>query len=115
MTARTKEERIELLRATIEASGLSQVRFATDVLLCDPRTVRRWLAGDRPISQIVVDFLEDPKPRPWPAWAEGEGPDRFDRLRWALEEALEDELPEDPAMAADLVRLARAYAEKGAP
>lgn len=35
----------ELLRAQIEASGLSQVRFARDVLGRDPATVRRWLAG----------------------------------------------------------------------
>lgn len=112
MTARTKEERIELLRDTIEASGLSQVRFATDVLLNDPRTVRRWLAGGRPITQLVVDFLEDPKPRPWP---EGDDSDRFYRLRWALEDLVDEPLPDDPALAADLVRLARQYSEKGGP
>jgi hypothetical protein len=35
----------ELLRAQIEASGLSQVRFALDVMGRNPATVRRWLAG----------------------------------------------------------------------
>lgn len=35
----------DLLQAQIDASGLSAVRFARDVLGRDPRTVRRWLAG----------------------------------------------------------------------
>lgn len=47
-----------LLRAAIEASGLSARRFAVEILLRDERTVRRWLAGDSPIPEPVVRFLE---------------------------------------------------------
>jgi hypothetical protein len=44
----------ELLEAAIDASGLSARRFAVDVLLRDERTVRRWLAGDSPIPEVVL-------------------------------------------------------------
>lgn len=46
----------ELLRAQIEASGLSAVRFARDVLGRDPRTVRRWLAGET-VPDSIRDWL----------------------------------------------------------
>lgn len=45
-----------ILRAQIEASGLSQVRFALDVLGRNPATVRRWLAGET-MPQTVRDWL----------------------------------------------------------
>lgn len=48
---------VDLLRAAIEASGLSARRFAVEVLLRDERTVRHWLAGDSPIPKPVVDYL----------------------------------------------------------
>lgn len=49
---------VELLRAAIARSGLSARAYATEVLLRDERTVRRWLAGDSPIPEPVVSFLK---------------------------------------------------------
>lgn len=49
----------EILRRAIEASGLSARRFATEILLRDERTIRRWLAGDRPIPKAVLAFLTE--------------------------------------------------------
>lgn len=46
----------ELLRAGIEAAGLSARRFAVALLARDERTVRRWLAGDV-MPAPVVDWL----------------------------------------------------------
>lgn len=48
----------ELLSRAIEASGLSVRRFARDVLLRDPRTVWRWLAGEHALPPIVRTRLE---------------------------------------------------------
>lgn len=53
-----RTEAIAQLRAAIVASGLSVSAYARQVLIRDPRTVRRWLAGDSPIPQSVRDFLE---------------------------------------------------------
>ena len=52
----------DLLRAAIEASGLSARRFAVEVLLRDERTIRRWLqppdqSGARPLPRTVRTFL----------------------------------------------------------
>lgn len=47
----------DLLARVIAASGLSAERYARDVLLRNPRTVRRWLAGDSPIPREVRAFL----------------------------------------------------------
>lgn len=47
----------KLLASKIDTSGLSQVRFALDVLAVDPSTVRRWLAG-APMPVNVVDWLK---------------------------------------------------------
>lgn len=44
------------LRAVIEASGLSQSAYARWVLVRDPRTIRRWLAGDAPIPDAVITW-----------------------------------------------------------
>lgn len=49
---------IELLRTAIDVSGMSARQFAVSVLLRDERTVRRWLAGDRPIPQVVLEHLQ---------------------------------------------------------
>jgi hypothetical protein len=46
----------DTLRAIIEASGLSQVEWARTVVGRDPRTVRRWLAGEA-IPPTTVDWL----------------------------------------------------------
>jgi hypothetical protein len=43
-----------MLAEAIEASGLSARRFAVEVLIRDERTVRRWLAGDSPIPEVVL-------------------------------------------------------------
>lgn len=54
---------IDTLRRAITASHRSIRAFAEDVLVRDPRTVERWLAGSRPIPEIVVQkcrtLLED--------------------------------------------------------
>lgn len=50
---------IELLKQAIDASGLSDRRFAVEVLIRDERTVRRWLAAESPIPKVVRDFLEE--------------------------------------------------------
>lgn len=55
-------EPVELLRTAIERSGLSARAFAKDILLRDERTVRRWLAGDSPIPQAVIDWLRGSLP-----------------------------------------------------
>ncbi len=49
----------DLLAAKIEASGLSARRFAREVLVRDERTIRRWLAGDSPIPEAVISFLNE--------------------------------------------------------
>lgn len=55
---------IELLERAIAKSGLSARRFAVEVLTRDERTIRRWLAGDRPIPQVVrkklLELLGEP-------------------------------------------------------
>ena len=50
------------LRTAITASGLSVSLYARTVVIRDPRTVRRWLAGDSPIPQSVIDFLAKDQP-----------------------------------------------------
>lgn len=49
---------LALLKDAIKRSGLSTSAFATDVLIRDPRTIRRWLAGEFAIPPIVVEFLK---------------------------------------------------------
>lgn len=53
---RTAEEWRTLLRARIDASGLSVERFAKDVLVREPSTVRRWLRGGQ-LPRMVRDWL----------------------------------------------------------
>jgi hypothetical protein len=55
MTAADKK----LLKDAIKSSGLSDRRFATEVLIRDERTVRRWLSGESPIPAVVVAFLRE--------------------------------------------------------
>ena len=53
-----QEQAREALRAAIRRSGLSQTRYARDVLLRSRRTVGRWLSGHTRIPQAVMEFLE---------------------------------------------------------
>lgn len=46
----------DALRALITSSGLSASEWARTVAGRDPRTVRRWLAGDA-IPESVADWL----------------------------------------------------------
>ena len=62
MTAPTRAAEIARLREAIRASGLSITEYARSVLVRDPRTVRRWLAGDRQIPRAVLERLMDPEP-----------------------------------------------------
>lgn len=60
MTTQTATpEDMRRLRAAIEASGLSATQYARQILIRNPRTVRRWLAGDSPIPEAVRDFLHE--------------------------------------------------------
>ncbi len=55
-----------LLRLQIRRSGLSQARFAVEVLRRNERTVRRWISGESPMPKEVLDFLSAPRKAPWP-------------------------------------------------
>ncbi len=55
-----------LLRQRIDESGLSIRRFAVEVMLREPRTIWRWLAGS-PIPGVVQDWLREPQVAPWPS------------------------------------------------
>ena len=54
----------DLLRAAIDAAGLSARRFSVEVLDVDERTVRRWIAGDRELHATVrvlcAAIVDDP-------------------------------------------------------
>lgn len=59
---------IKLLRRSIKASGLSNRKFAEDILSRDERTIRRWLSGETSIPLQVQKFLsarhvEKPAPK----------------------------------------------------
>jgi len=60
VTDATRAAEIARLRAAIHASGLSITEYARGVLVREPRTVRRWLAGDRQIPRAVLDLIETP-------------------------------------------------------
>jgi ribosome-binding protein aMBF1 (putative translation factor) len=49
----------DLIRAAIEASGLSARRFAERIMARDERTLRRWSAGDTNIPPIARRWLEN--------------------------------------------------------
>ena len=55
------EHNVRALQLAIKASGLSARRFATDILMRDERTIRRWLAGQSPIPAAVQRWLEQTK------------------------------------------------------
>jgi hypothetical protein len=53
----TNDEALALLRADIQASGLSARKYAAEVLGRDERHVRRWLAEEWPIPEVVFPLL----------------------------------------------------------
>ena len=59
-------------RAALADLGLTQVGFAR-VARVDPRTVRKWVAGDRPIPGPVVVLLEMLRSRAISGQADGGG------------------------------------------
>lgn len=61
-----------LKHAEAKDPTMSAVRYAREVLIRDDRTLRRWLAGDSPIPDVVVDFLEK-------AWANAQAEDEGGR------------------------------------
>ena len=63
---RTQGEQVALLKRRIAESGLTGADFARLVLTRAPRTMRRWMAGDNPIPQHVLDFLIEPWEIPYP-------------------------------------------------
>ena len=52
-------EAVRQLRAAIKKSGLSACQYAKHILMRNDRTLRRWLAGERPIPEAVRAFLEE--------------------------------------------------------
>ena len=79
---RTRAEGLALIRRRLEESGLSSTRFAEDVLWRQARTVRRWLADDGPIPELVLDKLETTRVAPWPPATMEDVPE-FDRQELA--------------------------------
>ena len=63
---KSRDDWAELLSFRIDESGLSARQFAIQVMRRDERTIRRWIAGDSPIPQVVEDFLLEPTRAPWP-------------------------------------------------
>jgi hypothetical protein len=63
---KTVDGEVALLKRRITESELTSTDFARFVLTRDPRTVRRWLAGDNPIPERVMDFLVEPWEFPYP-------------------------------------------------
>ena len=60
MTSATQTpEAVAQLRAAIEKSGLSATAYAKQILIRNPRTLRRWLRGDSPIPEAVRAFLAE--------------------------------------------------------
>ena len=59
MTERTAAENQALLAAAIERSGLSVGAWARSVVIRDPRTVRKWLSGEREIPRAVLGWLHE--------------------------------------------------------
>ena len=74
MTDRTLQERIATLRGAISRSGLSDRRFATRVLTRNERTLRRWVSGERPIPNEVLQsrWIRDTIPREVLDWLDAE-------------------------------------------
>lgn len=48
---------IRLLRRAIKASGLSNRKYAEQVLTRDERTIRRWLSGQTAVPRAVIAKL----------------------------------------------------------
>jgi len=57
MTRVTPPSDIDLLRAAIAASGLSDRQFALRVLVRHPQTVHEWLHGHYRIPRVVSEWL----------------------------------------------------------
>jgi hypothetical protein len=53
---------IATLKAHRTASGLPVERYAREVLMREPRTVRYWLAGRYPIPAAVARWLTENAP-----------------------------------------------------
>lgn len=67
----------ELTRACLTRFGGSASAFAREIVVRDPRQVRRWLAGTSELPKAVRDFLTQyllaPTPNPFTPTALGEG------------------------------------------
>ena len=57
MTSASQIEQVHALALAIHRSGLSSSAYARTVLVRDPRTIRRWLAGHAPIPKSVLEYL----------------------------------------------------------
>lgn len=67
---RTSQARIAKLRVAIARSGLSDRRFAMRVLTRNERTLRRWISGESPIPNQVLEsrWVRNPIPRKTLDW-----------------------------------------------
>ena len=61
-----KNKHVILLHARIKESGLTDARFATEVMRVHLRTLRRWKGAYTPIPTLQRAFLENPQPLVWP-------------------------------------------------
>jgi len=57
-------EKIAVLKAAIAKSGLTNSAYAREVLVRDPRSLRRWANGRTPIPRAVLNLIgwEDKTP-----------------------------------------------------
>ena len=46
------------LRTLIQRSGLTKSAYARHVMRCDPRTLRRWLSGERPMQPRTLAWID---------------------------------------------------------
>ena len=48
----------EHLETLITSSGLTKSAYARDVMRCDPRTLRRWLSGERQMQPRTLAWID---------------------------------------------------------
>ena len=50
--------RTSMLRDLISRSGLTNSAYARQVMRCNPRTLRRWLSGERPMQPRTLAWID---------------------------------------------------------
>ena len=54
------------LRTLIQRSGLTKSAYARQVMRCDPRTLRRWISGERPMQPRTLAWIDTQVAGPLP-------------------------------------------------